>query len=246
MKIAICDDDPYYRERTVSVVKEYALRNKTKGITVSTFSNAEDLLDAVSKDGGFDIYMLDIIMPCMNGIELGGALREKGFDEKIIYLTTSDEFAVSSYRVNASDYIIKPASDEDITASLDRLTASVSERKDRATIVRTKDGSIKLSFDSVLYAELVKRCVIYHLTGGRCIESISVRTNFADTVKSLVSDKRFVMCGKSMLFNMHHISEVGNEAVIFDEKEKLAIGKKLCREVHNAWVDFSTSEVNGI
>ena len=246
LKIAICDDDPYYREQTTSVVKEYASSNRSKNISISTFSNAEDLLDAVSKNGGFDIYMLDIIMAGMNAIELGKALREKGFDEKIVYLTTSDEYAVSSYSVNASDYILKPASDELITATLDKLTLSVSDRKEKSFLVKTKDGSIKLNFDNILYAELVKRCIVYHLKDGRMLESISVRTNFADTVKELVSDKRFVMCGKSRLLNMHQITEVGNENVVFNEQKKLSLGKKLCREVHNTWLDFNFSEVSDI
>ena len=97
MKIAICDDEAFYREQVLGLTQKYAMQNKSKEITVAVFTHAEELLDTVSKSGGFDIYILDVIMPGMNGIELGKALREKGFDERIIYLTTSDEFALANF-----------------------------------------------------------------------------------------------------------------------------------------------------
>ena len=246
MKVAICDDEVFYREQILELTQKYATQNKSKEITVTAFTHAEELLDTVSKSGGFDIYILDVIMPGMNGIELGKALREKGYDERIIYLTTSDEFALASYKVNASDYIIKPATEDEFISSLDRVVKSVSDIKDKFIIIKTKDGSVKLNFDNLVYAELTKRTVIYHLRDGKTIESVYIRTNFGDTVKDLVSDKRFAFCGKSLLLNLHHISAVQNEAIVFDSSEKIFAGKKLCRELHNAWVNFNFSEVNGI
>ena len=222
------------------------MQNKSKEITAAAFTCAEELLDAVNKSGGFDIYILDVIMPGMNGIELGKTLREKGFDEKIIYLTTSDEFAVASYKVNAADYIIKPTPDDEFISSLDRVVKSVSDIKDKFMLVKTKNGSVKLNFDNLVYAELTKRTIIYHLRDGKTIESVYIRTNFGDTVKDLVSDKRFVFCGKSLLLNMHHISGVQNETIVFDSLDKIFTSKKLCRELHNAWVSFNFREVNGI
>lgn len=246
MKVAICDDEVFYREQILELTQKYATQNKSKEITVTAFTHAEELLDTVSKRGGFDIYILDVIMPGMNGIELGKALREKGYDERIIYLTTSDEFALASYKVNASDYIIKPASEDEFISSLDRVMKSISDIKDKFTLIKTKDGIIKLSFDNLVYAELTKRTVIYHLRDGKTIESVYIRTNFGDTVKDLVSDKRFVFCGKSLLLNLYHISSIQNETITFDSSDKIFAGKKLCRELHNAWVSFNFSEVNEI
>lgn len=246
MRIAICDDEVYYREQFLGFTQKYAMQNKSKEITVFAFTHAEELLEEVSKNGGFDIYLLDIIMPGMNGIELGKTLREKGYDEKIVYLTTSDEFAVASYKVEAADYIIKPVSENEFISALDKVIKSISSRKDKSVIVKTKDGSIKIFYDNIIYAELVKRNVVYHLAGGTKAESISVRTNFADTIKELAADNRFVFAGKSMLLNMHHISGVSNETISFDNGEEITIGRKLTREVHNTWFDYSICEVNGI
>lgn len=85
MKIVICDDETSCREQVLELTKLYAAQNKSKEISISAFSHAEELLEAVYKKGEFDIYILDIVMPGINGIEAGHELRSGGFDGKIIY-----------------------------------------------------------------------------------------------------------------------------------------------------------------
>ena len=243
MKIAICDDEAFYREHIFMLTKQYANKNKSKQIDISVFTHAEQLVESINKGQSFDIYILDVIMPGMSGIDLGKYLREHGFDGKIVYLTTSDEYAVDSYKVNASDYILKPIKEDVFFTSLNAVVCSTSDKKEKSVLVKAKDRSIKLSLDNILYAELSRRSVIYHLRDGRKIESISIRTNFSDTVKDLSSDPRFIFCGKSLLINMHHITEVRNDTITLDDGVIINAGKKMCRDVRIGWADFCFSEV---
>lgn len=246
MKIAVCDDDTYYRGQLQELTKTYASTNREREITVSTFTHAEQLLESVYKNGGFDIYILDIVMPGMNGIELGRQLRNDGYDGKIIYLTTSDEFAIDSYSVDTFNYILKPWDNDHFLSTLERAVCSISDRKEKHIMVKTKESNVKLNLDAITHAELSKRCVIYHLTSGRIVESTTLRTNFAEAMQPLVSEKRFIFCGASTVANMHHITEVENEAVIFSCGEKIFFSKKICRDIRTAWLDFCFSEVDDI
>lgn len=246
MKIAVCDDDAYYREQVFELIKSYASKNKSKDITVNAFTHAEQLLEANSKNGGYDIYILDIVMPGINGIELGKKLRADGYDSKIIYLTTSDEFAIDSYSVSAFNYILKPWKDDHFLSTLERAISSIFDKKEKHILIKTKESSVKITLDTIVYAELTKRNVTYHLTKGKTVESTTLRTNFAEAMQPLVSDSRFTFCGASTVVNMHHITAVENEAVIFDDDEKKFFGKKICREVRSAWIDFCFGEVNDL
>ena len=58
---------------------------------VSCFDSSYDLLEALEKSGGYDLYLLDIIMPHMSGIELAKKIRERGERSKLLFLTTSRE-----------------------------------------------------------------------------------------------------------------------------------------------------------
>ena len=74
MRIAICDDESICLEHVLTIAQQYTAERKEKNIAIYPFSQAEDLLEAAEKTGGFDIYILDIVMPFMNGIIIGTKL----------------------------------------------------------------------------------------------------------------------------------------------------------------------------
>lgn len=241
MRIAVCDDNRLCRSHVEDLLHDYAEQRRDADITFSIFSEPEALLAALEQET-FDIYILDIIMPGMDGIALGKALRNQGTDAKIIYLTSSEEYALDSFQVRAFHYLMKPAQREPFFAVLDEAIASISVRKDRSLIVKTREGSARISYDSLLYAELAKRAVLYHLTHGRTLESTSLRTTFTEAVKDLLADRRFALCGTSTTVNMHHITMVEAESIVFEDGSRVHLNKKACRELRMMWNDFWLSE----
>ena len=96
MRIAVCDDEKPELEKILGLLREYDRARQDISFTLSAFSDAESLLNFVDEYGGFDLYILDIVMPETNGIQLGSALRRLGDDGMIVYLTASPDFAVDS------------------------------------------------------------------------------------------------------------------------------------------------------
>ncbi len=243
MRVAICDDDSLCRAQVLDIVADYNEQRKDTDLVFEMFSEPEALLNAVSKNGSYDIYILDIVMPTINGIQLGQTLRDVGVDSKIIYLTSSEEYALDSFRVRAFDYILKPIEKETFYTVLDEAIASIHIKKDKVLVVKTKESSTRIAFDSILYAELSKRGVVYHLVGNKTVKSTTLRTTFTEAVKELLTDKRFVLCGASMVANMHHITAVENEGFVFMDTDRVFLGKKACRELRAAWIVYwSTQE----
>lgn len=238
MRIAICDDEPLCRTQVFQLTKEYAAQSNNKDISFVQFSTADALLESARKLGGFDIYILDILMPGINGIQLGQQLREFGYDGKIIYLTSSTEFAIDSYKVKAFHYILKPIQKELFFSVLDEALESVAYKKNKSLIVKTKENSVRLSYDSIMYAELSRRTILYHLTNGKTVESTSIRTTFSEAVQELVRDERFTLCGASMVVNLHHITMIENETLVFKDIYKTYLSKKACRDLRSVWYDF--------
>lgn len=238
MKIAICDDEELCRKQTVANIHSYAEAHPEHHISCTAFEWTDDLLEASGRIGGFDIYILDIVMQGdMNGIQLGQKLRELNYNGKILYLTSSEEYAIDSFKVKAFNYITKPIEKEPFFASLDEV-CEVIERSDKSIIVKTKENSVKVNFDTILYAELKKRSIVYYLVGGNTVESTTIRTTFSEAVSDLLDDHRFVSCGASMVANLSHITTVENEAIIFRNKHKAYLGKKACRELRGVWNDY--------
>lgn len=242
MNIAICDDNPQCRKTITELVNEYITVNADKHISLSVFTHGEDLLDAVSRKGEFDIYILDIVMPGMNGIELGTILRDKGYDGKIIYLTSSEEYAIESFRAKPFNYITKPAEKSALFSTLDEAFQSLKNKNEKFMIVKTKEGNLKIRYDALLFAEISGRCITYYLRGGKKVQSTTLRTTFSEAVQSLLSDNRFTLCGAGRLVNLSHIESVENDAVVFEGNQKLVLGIKIIRELRSAWLDYCFSE----
>ena len=95
----------------------------------------------------FDIVFLDIYMNGITGIETAKKLRETDNQSKIIFITTSNEFASESYEVKAYDYLIKPFSKERILKTMERISE---DEKNNKKILDLPDGQI-IPIDSLLY-----------------------------------------------------------------------------------------------
>ncbi len=178
------------------------------------------------------------MMSEMNGIELGIKLRENGYDGIIIYLTSSAEFAIDSYKVNASNYILKPILKDVFINAIDKVLFDINKRKDHCVIVKNKQSCIRISYDNILYIDLRNRALCYHLANGNIVESTMLRTPFIDAIKPLLQDKRFLHCSKTLVVNLDNISQVNTEDVIFKDDITVYFSKNVCRDLRTKWSEY--------
>lgn len=242
MRIAVCDDEQLCLSQIRTIAEEFEKTHSNRGIRFDFFSRPGDLLAAVGKTGGYDIYILDVIMPELNGIELGLRLREAGFDGKIVYLTSSQEYSLDAFRVRAFDYLIKPITKDAFHKTVTDAIATIAEKKEKTLMVKAKEKTVKLSFDSIEFITIDKRALCYHLTDGRCVESVTLRGSFADAIAQLLADRRFAHAGQSTAINLDHIAEIGNEAIVFESGNQTFLGEKNCRKLRGVWSKYLFDE----
>lgn len=109
LNIALCDDT----KLELSVVENYALQYPYTKVEIDTFGNGPKLLQYLSNNNiEYNIYLLDIEMPDMDGISLAKRIRE--FDKKaaIIFITSYSEYMQDVFKVQTFDYLIKPVNKE--------------------------------------------------------------------------------------------------------------------------------------
>ena len=105
IRIGICDDSHAFLQQTKFMIEHWD--QKPQNLKVEPFEDADSLFHAHAKSP-FDIILLDIVMPLFNGMEAAKELREKDKTTKIVFLTSSVEFAIDSYSVKASNYLLFP------------------------------------------------------------------------------------------------------------------------------------------
>ena len=106
MKIAICDDDRQELSHILSLLDSYQAQQHVT-FTICPFHDSRKLADTLSETQ-YNLYLLDIIMPEITGMELAKEIRSFDKAADIIFLTTSPEYAVESYTVKATNYLMKP------------------------------------------------------------------------------------------------------------------------------------------
>ncbi len=120
LRIAICDDQTQQQKQIEVMLEAYFASRPGGGKSqVECFSDSETLLHRVEEAGSFDLYLLDILMPGLNGIDIGRKLRALGDGGEIIFLTTSNDFAADSCDIHAFFYLLKPVEEEKFFSVLD-------------------------------------------------------------------------------------------------------------------------------
>ncbi len=237
-KIAICDDESSELEQTAAALREYLQARSNLTAEVSLFAGGYALLDAAEAGAGFDLYILDVIMPDLNGIEVGKALRQMGRDGAIIYLTTSPDYAVESYQTQAFFYLLKPVQRREFFDVLDRAVAAAKKRQSETVIVNTPLGLRSLLLDDILYVERVERFMRYYLAGGETVDSRTLRGSFQEAAADLLADRRFILCGASFVLGLHHVKAVERGSALLDSGVKTIIPQASFAEIKRAWMDY--------
>ncbi|WP_306487783.1 LytR/AlgR family response regulator transcription factor [Agathobaculum sp.] len=243
LKIAACDDESAQLEQMERMLQDYFRARLALPGRISVFSDSRTLLSRVREQGGFDLYILDIIMPGLDGIQTGMELRKMGDGGEIIYLTTSSEYAVDSYTARAFFYLIKPVTEKKLFGLLDEAAEKLQQRRSRGILVMTPDGPRHIRMDHILYAERIGRRVRYYCTDGT-VDTQTIRCTFRDAVHPLTEERRFCMCGASFLVNMEHVTGVDGREALLDNGGRLILPRSASSFKDN-WGRFWLEEDSG-
>lgn len=232
--LALCDDDPQQRAQVADLLRPYLQAHPD--LHLSCFSSAQELLDKGSE--GFDLYLLDIVMPEMSGIDLGIKLREQGCQGSIIYLSVTPEFAVDSYEARAFYYLLKPIDPQTLYQVLDQALAALEQQKAASLPIKTKEGPRLIQLDQILYAELLNRAAHYHLSSGETVSSITLRQSFQNEMEPLLAHPRFIACGASFVVNLYYIVRVEKNLLRLDDGTQLSIPRGSAPRLRQIWNDY--------
>lgn len=117
---------------------------------VDHFSNGEDCLEAFQKNK-YDVCVLDIMMPGMDGFALAEAIRKANHEIPIIFLSakTLKEDKLKGLRIGADDYLIKPFSIEELVLKIE-MFISRSKKNSSVTKKSYKLGAFEFDPENFL------------------------------------------------------------------------------------------------
>lgn len=231
-EIVICDDDAACLEQTGRLVDDWC-STVSIPVTVKTIDNGDQLLEYCSRCNP-DVILLDIMMPFLNGMEAAKEIREHNSISKIIFLTSSPEFAIESYDVEASGYLLKPVERNRLFQLLGRCLSSASTPADSITL-HTAFGYQNIYLHNIECLEVQNKKVIITLSDGKKIETVSTLSYYESL---LTVEKGFFKCHRSYIVYLPAVDHFSNTEIVTKTGMKLSIARGLGKTFQDTYFSY--------
>ena len=234
--IAVLDSNEHQRNETIGMIDEYS-RHRCTDIICQGFSSGPDLLGAIKYGGQFDIYILETLLPNINGFYIARELRSMHNTCKIIYYTQNAQAALAAFEVGADNYVLKPAAPDRFRIILDNAVADLKKKNEEVLfIVKVKEGYTRLCADDVAYVDIVRRTLCYHMTDGTVIPTPILREPFRTAARPLIDNPDFAMGGPSLLVNLTKVRSFTDHTIVFTYGETLVSSHNAYKEILRRWL----------
>ncbi len=230
MKIAVCDDHSQELDRISSFIDTYR-RERNVPITYKTSLSATELIANVSS-GDYSLLLLDILMPGINWMQAAHEIRAFDAGVKIVFLTSSPEFAVESYTVKAYDYILKPVSKDKLFSTLEAVIDDEQKPMEGLT-VKTQSGMARILFSRLAFVEIMNKKLYFHLADGGVQEVTSSLTAFEE---ELLAHSEFVKVHRSYIVNLWQVGELGAKELVTNTGKTVPVSRLLYAKVREAYM----------
>lgn len=235
IKIAFCDDDMEVLHQMNELLDRYRVE-RNEDITYVAFQSPFELLTEIEKGIRPDILFLDVVMPGQNGMDVAKEIRQYDTNMKIIFLTSSPEFAVESYSVGAYFYQLKPIWEESFFRLMDAVLAECEKKKKNSLILRSKDGIMRINLQQLEYCEVLGRKLLFHLENGAVLESAG---SLDDLAGQLMQYSNFFRPHRSFLVNMEYIQNISSRSIKMVNDAEIPIPHGKCSEIKNTYMEYA-------
>lgn len=244
MKIAVCDDDTDFLKNVFRPLIERAVRQESVDAQVSFFTDGRQLLEKFSGGNGFDLVILDVDMPHLNGKELAAELRLIDSSFFLVFVTSyrDEVYNTIPYRINA--FITKDSAPEKITAELSRVIRECGEFSPDVyvpeIVVNGEKKLVRIPLNDLFYFCCIKR-KIYLYTGKQ--EYLLTESRFADIEEQFLGRGFYEVC-RGYIVNMSKISLVEKNGVTLDNGEVLPLSRGRYGELQKALLNNIAMEID--
>lgn len=234
IKIAFCDDEVSILNELGAFIDKYRVEKNMEIEYVSLCSPLE-LMNEIERGSRFDIIFLDVIMPGETGIDTAKEIRSFDNNVKIIFLTSSSEYAVDSYSVSAYFYQLKPIVEESFFGLMDSVVLSVEKERTNSIVLRSKDGIKRINLNEIEYCEVVHRTLFIHLADGKTLQCSGSLDDFS---KQLEMFGGFLRIHRSYLINLEYVKQLTYQAVTMACMTRLPIPRGKYQEVKDIYLEY--------
>lgn len=199
IEIALCDDDKKDIETLRAFAERFVSEHADLPLRLTAFTSPKALLEHIESAGGFDLYILDVLMPGISGIKLAEMIRGRGDNAEIVFLTVSRDYAVDAFTVYACGYLLKPPRRESFDETVLRAVQRAAREKNEVLAVKTKYGLRRIPLHKIVMIESFNHTREITMTDNSIIETSST---LSELFEALREHEGFIMPHRAYIANL--------------------------------------------
>lgn len=243
IRIAICDDDEIYIEKTIKPLLSQAQKAAGVMTEIKSFTDGNILLDEYKNHQSYDIVILDIDMPSINGKELASMLRELDSDLCIAFLSSYKEEVYDVIALNICAFIPKEYDKDkclnELVKLLKKYIKEKPEQKLFGVLESGKNALIRINIDNIMFIKSIKGIVTIYTTGG---ELISTERSLKKLENELSICGFYKICS-NILANVNKVYKVLETEVILNDNTHLPVSRRRRKELLSQLSKIISSKV---
>lgn len=230
MRIALVDDTPVELEILTEIINK-----ELPNVSLFTFSSGEAFLEAWATNS-YDLILLDIYMDEITGVDVARKVRETDEDVRLVFCTTSNEFASESYEVGANYYLQKPVS----TASFQRMLKMIRlDHYEENRFIVLPDGQ-KIVLRNITFTEYYNHSIIIHSKKRADLQTRMSQTEW----ETMLSEHNFLYsCSKGIVVNFYEINRHEDGMFILSNETVVPISRRKTKDALEAFAQFQFEQM---
>ncbi len=241
-QIALCDDELTELKRTEKLLSDYEGQHPGLEFVIQRFESAGGLLGQVREENYMpDLIFMDIFMPDNQkdsspvGLQAAKKLRSMGYKGKLVFLTTSKEYALDAYEVDAMQYMVKPVSDDKFFVVLSGLLRDIEEERRKYIVLRVEGRLVRVPVNEIVYCEAQRKTQCMHMVDGT---RYTLRMTMGELYDMLSQYPEFVRIGVAFVINLGYIDSMDAREVDMDTGEKIYLPRGTYKNLKEQYFTF--------
>lgn len=235
MKIVIVDDDIFYRNKISQTIHKAFSLQKQK-VFVEILSSGVQLLVSLEKHVLYDVYLLDVDMPDINGLELAGKIRQQDQTGYIIFITNYEKYALQGYKYHAYQYILKDHYKHELVRVLEQIYQELEAQESCYYVIQANNKYEKFPFKKIQYLVKEGKYIIFYCNAVEYKE----RATMEQVYERLPHDE-FIYIDRGQIVNMNYVNRICQQEIELNPDKILHVSRSMMPEVKHRLAQYWSS-----
>lgn len=180
------------------------------------------------------------MMDGLDGIQTARLLREKDEKTLIVFLTSSPDFALQSYRVDAFDYLLKTGDRDRMEPVFLKAVTAIAGKEGRRLEIRTGGALHSIRCNTIEYIEIYAKKISFHLIPEQTLETYKA---FRELETEIAGLPQFFKIHRSVIVNFLYVTQINSKFVLTVSGQRLSIARGKYPALEQAFLAYTARRI---